>query len=96
MSLFFVNHQHSAETCPAKDPNMGSILLAHINPMNARKLGVNIHGDAVLDGKHTFVLIVDAADISQVDKFMQPFRMAGTVEIIPASSCEVVVEREGC
>ena len=96
MSLFFINHQHSAETCPAKDPDMGSMLLSHISPTNARKFGVNIHGDAVLDGKHTFVLIVDAEDISQVENFMQPFKLAGTIEITPASSCEVVVERAGC
>lgn len=96
MSLYFVKHQHSAETCPAKDPMMGSMLLAHINPVNARKYGVELQGDAVLDGQHTFVLIVDAQEKEQVEKFMQPFTQAGPVEITPASSCETVVERAGC
>ena len=50
MSLYFVKHQHSPETCPAKDPLMGSMLLSHINPVNARNYGVELHGDAVLDG----------------------------------------------
>lgn len=96
MSLYFVRHQHNAETCPARDPQMGAMLLTHINPLNARKFGVNIQGDAVLDNQHTFVLIVDAEDSSQIENFMQPFKMAGSVEIWPASTCEVVVERAGC
>lgn len=96
MSLYFVRHQHSAETCPAKDPQMGSMLLAHINPMNARKFGVNLIGDAVLDGQHTFVVIAEADSQDQIENFMQPFKMAGPVEVLPASTCEVVVERMGC
>lgn len=96
MSLYFVRHQHSPETCPAKDPQMGSMLLTHINPMNARKFGVNLIGDAVLDGQHTFVIIAEAEDPDNIENFMQPFKMAGPVEVIPASTCEVVVERLGC
>lgn len=96
MSLYFVKHEHSAETCPAKDPQMSAMLLTHLSPMNARKFGVNIQGDAVLDGKHTFVLIVDSDDPAKIETFMQPFKMAGSVEIIPASTCETVVERSGC
>jgi len=96
MSLYFVRHQHAAETCPARDPQMGSFLLSHISPLNARKFGVNIQSDAVLDNQHTFVLIVDAEDPSHIENFMQPFKMAGSVEIWPASTCEVVVERAGC
>jgi ribosomal protein L7Ae-like RNA K-turn-binding protein len=96
MSLYFVRHQHSAETCPAKDPQMGAMLLTHINPMNARKFGVNLLGDAVLDGQHTFVVIAESDNQQNVENFMQPFMMAGPVEISPASTCEVVVERLGC
>jgi hypothetical protein len=75
---------------------MGSMLLSHISPVNARKYGVELQGDAVLDGQHTFVLIVDAQEKEQVEKFMQPFSQAGPVEIVPASTCETVVERAGC
>jgi len=96
MSLYFVRHQHNSETCPAKDPVMGAMLLSHLSPSNARKFGLNIQGDAVLDNQHTFVLILEAEDKSQVDQFMQPFSMAGPVEIWPASLCETVVERAGC
>jgi len=96
MSLYFVRHQHSAETCPAKDPNMGEMLLQHLSKANARKYEVEILGDAVLDGLHTFVLILEAANRQVIEQFMGPFAMAGSVEIFPASTCESVVERAGC
>ena len=96
MSLYFVRHQHTAETCPAKNPEMGDMLLKHIDKKNARKFGVDIVGDAVLDGQHTFVLILEAEDKEYIDNFMQPFAMAGSVEVFSASTCEAVVERQGC
>lgn len=96
MSLYFVRHQHAAETCPARNPEMGQMLLQHVSKANARKFGVEIIGDAVLDGQHTFVLIVEAEAQEHVANFMQPFAQAGSVEIFPASTCEAVVERQGC
>ncbi len=96
MSLFFVRHEHSADTCPARDPNMGAMLLSHISPQNARQFGVEIQGDAVLDNRHTFVLILEAEGQEQIENFMQPFSQAGPVEIYRASQCEEVVERAGC
>ncbi len=96
MSLYFVRHQHSAETCPAKDPQMGQMLLQHLTKTNARKFGVDLIGDAVLDGQHTLVLIAEAEDKEYLQNFMQPFAMAGSVDILAASTCEAVVERQGC
>lgn len=96
MSLYFVRHQHDAETCPAKDPQMGQMLVQHVSKANARKFGVGLIGDAVLDGQHTFVLILEAEDQAYIEQFMQPFAIAGSVEIFPASTCETVVERAGC
>lgn len=96
MSLYFVRHQHSAETCPAKNPEMGQMLLQHLTKANARKFGVDLLEDAVLDGQHTLVLIAESEDEQYLHNFMQPFAMAGSVEIFPASTCEAVVERQGC
>ena len=96
MSLFVVQHKHSAETCPAGHPQMGPMLVQHVSAANASKFGVTVRGDAVVDGQHTFVLIVDADSESNVKEFMAPFYQAGSVEIMPASSCEQVVERAVC
>lgn len=96
MSLFFVQHTHDAATCPAKDPEKGNMLLNHLQAQNARKFGVKLHADAVIDGKHTFNLILEADDEEDVSEFMRPFETAGSVNILPASHCEKVVQRAGC
>ncbi len=96
MSLFVVRHEHSAETCPAGHPEMGPMLVKHVSPENAGRYGITVHGDAVLDGRHTFYLILDASDEDRVKEFMAPFYQAGIVEIMPASTCEQVVERAQC
>src|SRR5512135_115830 len=96
MSLYFLRDQHTEETCPAKNPEMGQMLLQHLSKENARKFGVDLLGDAVLDGQHTLVLIAESEDQEYLRNYMQPFAMAGSVEIVPASTCEAVVARQGC
>ena len=78
MSLYVVRHQHSAETCPARVPEMGQMLVHHVDKNNARKFGVDILGDAVIDGQHTFVLIVESEDRQYIENFMQPFARTNT------------------
>lgn len=96
MSLYFVHRQHDAATYPAQDTAAGNLLLEHISPINALKYGVKLKSDAVFDGQHTFVLILEADQQAKIDKFMEPFKQAGSVEIHPASLCETVIERAGC
>jgi hypothetical protein len=96
MPLFVVTHQHDAETCPAGDPQMAPMLLQHLSPSNAASFGVSIHSEAVVDGGHTLYLILDAPDGESVERYMTPFAMAGSVEVQPASPCEVVVARAAC
>ncbi|HKS90806.1 MAG TPA: DUF3303 family protein [Tepidiformaceae bacterium] len=96
MALFVVQHEHTRETCPAQDPQMGQMLLQQLSPQNAATFGVTIHSDAVVDGGHALYAIVEASAQPQVDALFAPFAMAGKVNVMPASSCEVVVERRGC
>ena len=96
MSLFVVQHSHEPEKCPAGDPEMGPMLLKILAPQNAANYGVTIKSEAVLDGRHTLYLTVDAEDEEKVKEFMAPFSQMGTVEVWPASSCERVVERKEC
>jgi hypothetical protein len=96
MSLFVVEHQHSADRCPAKDPEMAPMLLRHLSAENAAGYDVTIHCEAVIDNAHTLVLVLDAPDKESVNRFMAPFEQAGSVEIKPASPCEAVIAREGC
>jgi hypothetical protein len=96
VSLFVVKHQHSAETCPAGDPQMGPMLAQHVSPPGAEQFGLRLHGEGVIDGGHTLYLIVDADEQEKVEQFMAPFTQVGSVEILPASRCEAVVARAAC
>ena len=96
MKLFVVKHQHGADGCPAADPKMGPMLLKHVSRDNAVTMGMKLHGEAVVDGAHTFYLILEATDEGKVKEFMYPFSEVGSVEIMPANTCEVVVSRAKC
>ncbi len=94
MSLYIVQHTHAADRCPAQDDAIAPMLLQHL--ANSERFGVNIRSEAVADGRHTLYLILEADNKESVNNFMQPFAQAGSVEITPASPCEVVVERGVC
>ena len=96
MPLFIVRHQHPADGCPAQDPFTGARLLNHLSRPNVRKFGLQIQGEAVVQGEHTMYLIVDAADEGRLREFMQPFQMAGSLDIYPASTCVRTVASGGC
>ena len=96
MSLFVAVHQHAPERCPAGDPTMGPMLLNHLSAANAAKYGVSVQAEAVANDKHTLYLIAEAGDEEQMNRFLAPFAQAGSVELLPASSCEVVIDRGGC
>ena len=96
MALFVVRHQHTPEGCPARDPLMGASLLNYLSRPNVRQYGVQIQGEAVVQGEHTVYFIVEAADEAALRAFMQPFQMAGSLDIYPASTCVRVVASGGC
>ncbi len=96
MSIFVVRHQHSPESCPAADFSGGAQLLNHLSRSNAMRHGVRIHGEAVLQGAHTLLIIAEADDERDVRAFFEPFAAAGTLEVSPASTCARVVASGGC
>ena len=96
MALFVARHQHQADRCPAADSQMGPLLLQHLSPGNASGQGVTIQAEAVVNDAHTLYLIVEADNRDRVEAFMAPFAQAGSVEVLPASSCEAVIGRGGC
>lgn len=96
MSLFVVKHQHTPEVCPAGDPQMGPMLAQYVSAANAEQFGMRLHGEGVINGGHTLYLILDASEQGKVEEYMAPFSQFGSVEVLPASSCEQVVARAAC
>src|SRR5207249_1405276 len=71
-------------------------LLNYLSRPNVAGHGVDIRGEAVVQGEHTLYLIVEAADEGCIRGFMEPFAMAGSVDVYPASTCARVVASGGC
>ena len=94
MALFMVQHIHSADTCPAPDPQLAPGLLKVIAA--APQAGVKVLAEAVVDGQHELNLIVEADAAAAVETWMAPFAQMGSVSVRPASHCERVVERGAC
>ena len=96
MTLFVAIHQHAPERCPARDPALGPALLSHLSPATAGPYGVSLQAEAVANDKHTLYLIVEAVDEDQLRRYLAPFAQVGSVEVLPGSPCEAVIERGGC
>src|SRR5205823_12253623 len=95
MPLFVAQHRHPATACPAA-PDSGALLLAHVSAATAARYGLAIQAEAVLDEAHELILIVEAAEQAQVERFMALFARFGSVQVWPASSSEEAVARGGC
>lgn len=96
MALFIVRHQHDPSRCPATDPLGGARLLNYLSRPQVRQFGIEVHGEAIVQGEHTMYLILESSDQDQVIAFMRPFAEAGTVDVYPAATCARVVASGGC
>jgi uncharacterized protein with GYD domain len=75
---------------------MAPFLLQILSNSNAQKSGLKIHGDAVARGQHHLYVIVEGPSESAVRQYLAPFGQAGSLDVLPASSCEEVVARGAC
>jgi len=96
MPLYFVEHQHSAETCPTQNREMMMMLGKHVSQPNADTFGIRILSDVVHPGEHRLNMVLEADSQEPVEKFAQPFAMVGTVEVHEVHTCEQVVESSVC
>jgi hypothetical protein len=96
MALFIAQHQHSADRCPATDPQIAPALLQIVSKANAQKQGIAIHADGVAKGQHHLYLIVDGPSEQAVRQYFAPFGQLGSLEVTPASHCEEVVAQGHC
>src|SRR6202011_5207593 len=70
--------------------------LNYLSRANAARHGVRIHGEAVLQGAHTLLIIAEAAGEDDLRRFLQPLERAGSLEVQPAATCANVVASGGC
>lgn len=95
MALFVALHRHTPTDCVvAGKPSVQ--LSTYISAAVAARYGVAILADAVLEGQHNLVLVVEAANRACVESFMGFFTRWGEVQIFSASSVDEAVTSGGC
>ena len=96
MPLYFMEHRHTAETCPTSKPDLLRMLGMHVMPDNAAKMGIKIHSDIVHPGEHRMMMVLEADTQQPIDEFARPFSMVGSVEVKEVTTCEQVVASAQC
>jgi hypothetical protein len=92
MALYLVEHTHTAENCPAKNPDMVRQLSDHVTPANARRYDVKIIADWVNDVEHRAVFVLETDSEDKAAKFARPFQTIGTVKVSLGITCAEVAE----
>jgi hypothetical protein len=93
--LFVAQHRHRPEDCPAA-PGRGMLLLSRVSAATAARYGVTIEAEALPEGEHCLLLVVEAPSRQSVERFLAFLARPGDLQVLPASSAEEAVERGGC
>jgi hypothetical protein len=93
--LFVAQHHHRPEDCPAA-PGRGKLLLSRVSAATAARYGVTIEAEALFEGEHCLLLVVDAPSRQAVERFLAFLPHPGGLQVLPASCAEEAVERGGC
>jgi hypothetical protein len=95
IAMFVAQHRHPPEQCPAS-PGSGLLLLSRVSAATAARYGVSIEAEALIDGEHLLLLVVQAASQDAVERFLTFLPGPGCLRVMPACSAEEAVQRGGC
>jgi hypothetical protein len=95
IALFVAQHRHPPDKCPASSGS-GPLLLSRVSAAAAARYGVTIEAEALIDGEHLLLLVVQAASQEAVERFLAFLPGPGYLRVLPACSAEEAVQRGGC
>ena len=95
IALFVAQHRHPPDQCPAS-PGSGPLLLSRVSAATAAHYGVTIEAEALIDGEHLLLLVVQAASREAVERFLAFLPGPGCLRVLPACGAEEAVQRGGC
>ena len=93
--MFVAQHRHPPEQCPAS-AGSGPLLLSRVSAATAARYGVTIEAEALIDGEHLLLLVVQAASPEAVERFLAFLPGPGCLRILSACTAEEAVQRGGC
>lgn len=92
MPLFLIEHNHTSEACPTRNPDMVRALRAHVTAENARSLGVTLLADWANEPDHHVVFVVDSETLEAAERFASPFVNVSSVKVTQGLTCEQVAK----
>jgi hypothetical protein len=95
IALFVAQHRHPPDQCPAS-PGSGPLLLSRVSAATAARYGVTIEAEALIDGEHLLLLVVQAASQEAVERFLAFLPGPGCLRVLLACNAEEAVQRGGC
>ncbi len=95
IALFVAQHRHPPDRCPASSES-GPSLLSEVSAATAARYGVTIEAEALMDGEHLLLLVVQAASQEAVERFLAFLPGPGYLRVLSACSAEEAVQRGGC
>ena len=95
ITLFVAQHRHPPDRCPASS-GRGPLLLSRVSAATAARYGVTIEAEALMEGEHLLLLVVQAASQEAVERFLDFLPGPGHLRVLPACSAEEAVQRGGC
>src|SRR5687767_11858887 len=90
MALFLIEHHHTAESCPTRNPDMVRALRDHVRPENAERHGLTLLADWANEPEHHVVFVVEGATQEAAEQFAAPFAGVGSVKVTMGLTCEQV------
>jgi len=88
MSTYLVEHSHAGEACPAQSPESAKMMEQLVlSPERLADCGVKIVEDAKVRGEHRLLIILEAGNRANVEKYAAPFNQVGPTKIYDLSTC---------
>lgn len=103
MLIFLVEHEHTDATCPAQSPENAKMMEGLVlGTERQRQCGVKLLEDCKVKGEHRLLIIVDASERGNAEKYAEPFKMVGPTTVKDLTTCSEFLqnvlsgEAKGC
>ena len=94
MAMFLVEHQHEDATCPAQSPESAKMMESLVlGTERQRECGVKLVEDCKVSGEHRLLILVEAPERSNAEKYAEPFKMVGKTEVRDLTTCSEFLSR---
>jgi uncharacterized protein with GYD domain len=90
--LFMYIHTHSPDKCLVDKPQEVGKMVTRVR-QESKKAGIKVLGSYVAAHEHKIFTVLEADDLSALEKALAPMTMWGDARLIPVTYAEALVSR---